>query len=115
MVARYMAERVTPFRIETADADLEDLLTRLRHTRWAEKETVGDWSQGVPLGYLRELCRYWAEDYDWPARQHRLNELPQYRTDWNEPERGGHFAALEQPALSVEEVRSCFRELRPAR
>jgi pimeloyl-ACP methyl ester carboxylesterase len=76
-----MAERVTPFRIETTEADLEDLRTRLRRTRWAEKETVGDWSQGVPLGYLRELCRYWAEDYNWPARQHRLNALPQYRTD----------------------------------
>lgn len=70
-----MAERVTPFRIETAETDLEDLRTRLRRTRWAEKETVGDWSQGVPLGYLRELCRYWAEDYDWPARQQVIGPL----------------------------------------
>jgi epoxide hydrolase len=76
-----MAESVTPFRIETTDADLADLRTRLRRTRWPEKETVGDWSQGVPLGYLRELCRYWAEDYDWPARRRRLNALPQFRAD----------------------------------
>jgi pimeloyl-ACP methyl ester carboxylesterase len=75
-----MPEPMTPFRIETAEGDLEDLRTRLRDTRWPEKETVGDWSQGVPLEYLRELCRYWGEDYDWPARQRRLNGLPQFRT-----------------------------------
>jgi Epoxide hydrolase N terminus len=39
------------------------------------------WSQGVPLGYLRELCGYWAQEYDWPARQHRLNALSQFRTE----------------------------------
>ena len=71
---------MTPFRIETSAADLEDLRTRLRSTRWPDRETVGDWSQGVPLGYLRELCRYWEQDYDWPARQRRLNALPQFRT-----------------------------------
>jgi pimeloyl-ACP methyl ester carboxylesterase len=75
-----MPEPMTPFRIETTEGVLEDLRTRLRDTRWPEKETVGDWSQGVPLEYLRELCRYWGEDYDWPARQRRLNGLPQFRT-----------------------------------
>lgn len=76
-----MSELVTPFRIETSEADLADLRTRLRHTRWPEKETVADWSQGVPLSYQQELCRYWAEDYDWQARQRRLNALPQFRTE----------------------------------
>jgi pimeloyl-ACP methyl ester carboxylesterase len=76
-----MPEPVTPFRIETSEAELDDLRTRLRWTRWPERETVGDWSQGVPLGYLTELCRYWEKDYDWPARQRRLNALPQFRTE----------------------------------
>jgi pimeloyl-ACP methyl ester carboxylesterase len=76
-----MPQPVTPFRIETAEADLEDLRARLRDTRWPEKETVSDWSQGVPLEYLRELCRYWERDYDWTARRRRLNALPQFRTE----------------------------------
>jgi pimeloyl-ACP methyl ester carboxylesterase len=72
---------VTPFRIDVPDADLDDLRERLRRTRWPEKEPVGDWSQGVPLAYLRELCRYWADDYDWRATEARLNGLPQFRTE----------------------------------
>jgi pimeloyl-ACP methyl ester carboxylesterase len=75
-----MNETVTPFRIQATAGDLEDLRDRLRRTRWPEPETVGDWSQGVPLSYLRELCQYWEREYDWPAREARLNTLPQYRT-----------------------------------
>jgi pimeloyl-ACP methyl ester carboxylesterase len=74
-------EAVIPFRIETPDAELEDLRARLRRTRWPERETVGDWSQGVPLGYLRELCHYWEQKYDWRDRERRLNSLPQFRTE----------------------------------
>jgi epoxide hydrolase len=88
-------EPVTPFRIQTPEADLADLRTRLRSTRWPEKETVSDWSQGVPLGYLRELCRYWAQDYDWPARQRRLNALPQFRTEIDGL--GIHFLHVRSP------------------
>lgn len=69
-----------PFRVEVPEADLTDLRDRLRWTRWPERETVTDWSQGVPLDYLRELCAYWAETYDWRATEARLNALPQYRT-----------------------------------
>jgi len=68
---------VTPYRIEIPDADLADLRERLLRTRWPESETVTDWSQGVPLAYLRELCDYWAERYDWRATEARLNALPQ--------------------------------------
>jgi epoxide hydrolase len=75
-----MNETVTPFRIAASAGALEDLRDRLRRTRWPEQETVSDWSQGVPLSYLRELCRYWEREYDWPARQARLNTMPQYRT-----------------------------------
>jgi pimeloyl-ACP methyl ester carboxylesterase len=67
--------RMRPFRIEIPDAELRDLRERLERTRWPEEETVGDWSQGVPLSYLRELCRYWATAYDWRATEARLNAL----------------------------------------
>ena len=69
-----------PFQIEIPEADLRDLRERLARTRWPENETVGDWSQGVPLVYLKELCDYWAEQYDWRATEGRLNALPQVRT-----------------------------------
>jgi pimeloyl-ACP methyl ester carboxylesterase len=72
---------VTPFRIEIPDADLDDLRERLERTRWPEHETVDDWSQGVPLAYLRDLCGYWAGGYDWRATEARMNALPQFRTD----------------------------------
>jgi pimeloyl-ACP methyl ester carboxylesterase len=72
---------ITPFRIEIPDDDLRDLRNRLRRTRWPEAETAGDWAQGVPLAYARDLCRYWAEDYDWRRTEARLNELPQFRTE----------------------------------
>jgi pimeloyl-ACP methyl ester carboxylesterase len=71
---------VTEFRIEVPGADLDDLRRRLRATRWPEQETVADWSQGVPRSYLQDLCRYWADGYDWRATEARLNTLPQYRT-----------------------------------
>jgi pimeloyl-ACP methyl ester carboxylesterase len=72
-------ELVVPFRIGVPDEDLADLRDRLRNTRWPEPETAHGWSQGVPLGYMEELCAYWAEGYDWRACEARLNALPQYR------------------------------------
>jgi pimeloyl-ACP methyl ester carboxylesterase len=52
----------------------------LRRTRWPEPATAGGWAQGVPLDYLRELCAYWADGYDWRASERRLNRIPQFRT-----------------------------------
>jgi epoxide hydrolase len=74
-----MAE-VIPFRVDVPEAELADLRRRLRQTRWPEREPVADWSQGVPLAYLRELCGYWADGYDWRATEARLNALPQFQT-----------------------------------
>lgn len=74
-----MAE-VIPFRIDVPEAELADLRRRLRQTRWPEREPVADWSQGVPLAYLRELCGYWADGYDWRATEALLNSWPQFRT-----------------------------------
>jgi pimeloyl-ACP methyl ester carboxylesterase len=76
-----MGQEIVPFRIEIAKAELADLRRRLRQTRWPERETVAGWSQGVPLAYLRELCDYWADGYDWRATEARLNALPQFQTE----------------------------------
>jgi pimeloyl-ACP methyl ester carboxylesterase len=76
-----MPGQITPYRISVPDADLSDMRERLRRTRWPERETVSDWSQGVPLSYLQDLCRYWAGGYDWRACEARLNLLPQYLTE----------------------------------
>jgi epoxide hydrolase len=75
-----MSEAVEPYRIAASDAALEDLRRRLRATRWPERETVDDWSQGIPLAYVEDVCGYWAEKYDWRAREERLNRFPQFRT-----------------------------------
>ena len=71
-----MSDAPTPFRISIADDVLTDLKARLRKTRWPERELVDDWSQGVPLAWIREICRYWAEEYDWRARETRLFIVP---------------------------------------
>jgi epoxide hydrolase len=65
------------FRIAVPDREITELRRRLRETRWPEKETVADWSQGLPLARVRELCREW-EHHDWGATQDRLNRIPQY-------------------------------------
>jgi pimeloyl-ACP methyl ester carboxylesterase len=90
-----VSEAIQPFEIDVPAAALADLRDRLARTRWPEKEPVGDWSQGVPLGYLQALCRYWAEGYDWPARQERLNSFAQYRTDIDGL--GIHFLHVRSP------------------
>jgi pimeloyl-ACP methyl ester carboxylesterase len=72
---------LAPFTITVPDAELDDLRDRLRRTRWPERETVSDWSQGVPLAFVRDLCAYWADGYDWRATEAELNALPQFRTE----------------------------------
>jgi pimeloyl-ACP methyl ester carboxylesterase len=90
-----MACDVEPFRIEIPDAELVDLAERLARTRWPEAETVGDWSQGVPSAYLRELCRYWEKEYDWRSTEARLNTFPQFRTTLDGL--GIHFLHVRSP------------------
>jgi pimeloyl-ACP methyl ester carboxylesterase len=90
-----MSDEVTPFHIEIPQDALHDLRERLTSTRWPETETVTDWSQGVPLSYLRDLCRYWADGYDWRATEQRLNSLPQFRTEIDGL--GIHFLHVRSP------------------
>jgi pimeloyl-ACP methyl ester carboxylesterase len=75
------AAAIRPFRFEFPEADLEDMRARIEATRWPEKETVGDQSQGVPLALIQELARYWATEYDWRECEAMLNALPQFVTE----------------------------------
>jgi epoxide hydrolase len=72
---------VSPFRIAVPDAVLTDLKSRLRNTRWPEAELVDDWSQGAPLKWIKDVCGYWAEQYDWKKREAALNRFAQFTTD----------------------------------
>ena len=73
------SERPHPHPIAVAQAELDDLRDRLRRTRWPERETVDDWSQGIPLAYVQELCAYWADGYDWRRVEAELNRFEQFR------------------------------------
>jgi epoxide hydrolase len=84
-----------PFTVEIDDGAIEDLRERLARTRWPDAETVGDWSQGLPLGYARELCTYWERDYDMGRVARRLNALPQFTAEIDGL--GVHFIHLRSP------------------
>lgn len=71
---------IRPFKVNVADATLKDLRQRVLATRWPDKETVDDQSQGVQLAQLQGLVRYWGTDYDWRRIESRLNALPQFVT-----------------------------------
>jgi pimeloyl-ACP methyl ester carboxylesterase len=86
---------ITPYEIDIGEAALDDLRHRLRATRWPEPATAGGWVQGVPLPYLRDLCAYWADTYDWRATESRLNRLPQFRTEIDGL--GIHFVHVRSP------------------
>ncbi|MDO8787718.1 MAG: epoxide hydrolase [Sulfuritalea sp.] len=75
-----MSDSVDPFKLAISDEALADLRSRLTRTRWPNRETVGDWSQGVPLDRIKALCDYWARDYDWRRCEARLNAFGQYHT-----------------------------------
>lgn len=71
---------IHPFKLSIAQSVLDDLQTRLRLTRWPDKETVTDWSQGAPLTVIQELCKYWQTKYDWRKCEALLNSYPQFTT-----------------------------------
>src|SRR5215469_2701334 len=70
-----------PFQVNIPETELAELRRRINATKWPEKETVTDASQGVQLATTQALARYWATDYDWRKIEARLNALPQYITE----------------------------------
>jgi pimeloyl-ACP methyl ester carboxylesterase len=72
---------IQPFKVHVPEAALVDLRKRIAATRWPDKETVADPSQGVQLAKLQELVRYWGSGYDWRKMEAKLNDLPQFTTN----------------------------------
>jgi pimeloyl-ACP methyl ester carboxylesterase len=75
------SDAIRPFKVNVPEAELAELRRRINATRWPERETVTDDSQGVPLAMIQELARYWATDYDWRKCEAKLNALPQFITE----------------------------------
>ena len=71
---------IAPFTVAIPDSDLEDLIARVRNTRWPD-DVVPDWSRGVPTAYARKLAAYWADEFDWRAQEAELNTFPQFTTE----------------------------------
>jgi hypothetical protein len=133
---------IRPFEVHVPEEDLVDLRRRIAATRWPERETVADQSQGVQLATMQELVRYWGTEYDFRRFEARLNALPQFITEidglnihfihvtsphenalpvildypnliyFNEVGKGNHFAAWQEPDLFAAELREAFRPLR---
>src|ERR1700680_1834212 len=72
---------IRPFHVNVAEADLTELRRRINATKWPERETVTDASQGVQLATTQALARYWATEHDWRKVEARLNPLPQFITE----------------------------------
>jgi pimeloyl-ACP methyl ester carboxylesterase len=72
---------VRPFQVGFPEEELAELRRRINATRWPERETVTDDSQGVPLALMQDLARYWATDYDWGRCEAQLNALPHFITE----------------------------------
>jgi pimeloyl-ACP methyl ester carboxylesterase len=72
---------IRPFRVNFPEADLVDLRRRVAATRWPDKETVADQSQGVQLATIQKLAHYWATDYDWRKCEAKLNAVPEFITE----------------------------------
>src|SRR5262245_30875630 len=74
-------DTIRPFRVNVQEADLTELRRRIQATRWPDRETVPDASQGVQLETVQRLARYWATEYDWRKCEARLNALPNFVTE----------------------------------
>ncbi len=90
-----MSDDIRPFTINVPEAEITDLRERLGRTRWPEAETVDDWTQGIPLAYTRELCEYWAGEYDWRRCESELNSHPNFLTEIDGLE--VHFQHIRSP------------------
>jgi pimeloyl-ACP methyl ester carboxylesterase len=88
-------DTIRPFTVDFPEADLTDLRRRIAATRWPERETVSDDTQGVRLALMQDLARYWAADYDWRKCEAKLNDLPQFTTEIDGL--GIHFIHVRSP------------------
>src|SRR5439155_25297417 len=95
-------KEIVPFTYHAPQNMLDHLKQRLAQTRWPERETTNDWSEGVPLEKLRALVDYWRTDYDWRRCEEALNRFPQWKY-WSigpsppasaRRDRAGHVAGL---------------------
>ncbi|MFP3546968.1 epoxide hydrolase [Rhizobium sp. SIMBA_035] len=73
-------QSIRPFKVNVPQSQLDDLRKRIADTRWPDKETVTDQSQGIQLQQVQELVRYWGTDYDWRKAEAQLNALPEFVT-----------------------------------
>ncbi len=73
-------EAIRPFQVHVPQSQLDDLRRRIADTRWPDKETVGDDSQGIQLGRVQDLVNYWGTQYDWRKAEAELNALPEFVT-----------------------------------
>ena len=87
--------QIKKFNIEIPQSKLDDLQQRLTLTRWPEKETPDDWTQGIPLSYMKEIHDYWLNDYDWRKHEKEINKFPQFQTTINELD--VHFIHFKSP------------------
>jgi pimeloyl-ACP methyl ester carboxylesterase len=76
-----ISDKILPFKVSFSKKELDDLKRRILETRWPDKETVNDQSQGVQLATMQKLAHYWATDYDWRKAEAKLNALPQFKTN----------------------------------
>ena len=72
---------IRPFHVNFPESDLAELRRRINATKWPEKETVSDATQGVQLATMQALARYWATEYDWRKVEARMNAYPQFITE----------------------------------
>jgi pimeloyl-ACP methyl ester carboxylesterase len=72
---------IRPFQVNIPEAELTELRRRIKATKWPERETVTDTSQGVQLATIQALARYWATEYEWRKIEAKMNALPQFITE----------------------------------
>ena len=75
------AAAIRPFSVNVPETELAELRRRIKATRFPEKETVNDFSQGVPLATVQKLAYYWTTEYDWRKVEARLNAVPNFITE----------------------------------
>ncbi|MFD7337555.1 epoxide hydrolase family protein [Streptomyces violascens] len=90
-----LSESIHPFRVNIPQSDLDDLHARLDRTRWPQEIPGTGWTYGIPGDYLKELARYWRQEYDWRTAEARLNEWPQFTTEIDGAH--VHFAHIRSP------------------